>query len=178
MRTYKEGVETETSGVGGKGQHHEVDLPVLNNHDQAVKDTHVSRVAIGLTNILSHAQLSDQEFLLSKSAAVGGQVGKDESRAHSNEHGGSTFDVEQPSPSPVTQHALHVGQDTGADERRESVGDEVTAEEDGVALGQLTTGVPLAENQERSGQESGFDETKQETDGNHATKALDQASQG
>lgn len=158
MKTHKEGVETQTGGVGSESQHHQVDLPVFDDHDQAVKDPHIGRVAIGFTDIFGHAQLGDQEFLLGEPAAVGRQVGKNESRQDGDEHGGGTFDIEQPPPGPVTQHAVHVGQDASTDERRKGVRDEIAAEENGVALGQLTTGVPLAENQERSGQEGGFDE--------------------
>lgn len=139
----EEGVEGKTDDVGGEGQHHDVDLDVLDSHDETVERAHVVRVGVSLTDILSHAQLSDVELLLGEATRVSGQVGKDEGGGDGDTHSDGTLDPEEPAPGSVSEDALHVGEDTGADEGGEGVGDEVTAEEDGVAGGELAAGVPL-----------------------------------
>lgn len=72
----------------------------------------------------------------------------------------------------MAQHALHVGQDTRADKSGKGVGDEVTAEENGIALGEFAARVPFGQNQQRTRQESRLDETKEESNGDHACEIV------
>jgi len=67
----------------------------------------------------------------------------------------------------VAKRALHVRKHTSTNESRESVGDQVAAEEDGVSLSELTPSVPLRENQECTGQESSLNESQEESSRDH-----------
>lgn len=78
----------------------------------------------------------------------------------------------------MAQDTVHVGQHTRSDKRRESIGDQVTAEQNGVPGGQLPAGVPLGEDEQGTGQESGLDEAQQEADSHHVAKVASQSGAG
>jgi len=78
----------------------------------------------------------------------------------------------------MTQSALHVGQDCGSNQSRESIGDKVTAEKYSIPLGEFTTSVPLGLDQQSSRQERSLDKTEKETNEDHASEVLDDSSQG
>jgi hypothetical protein len=65
----------------------------------------------------------------------------------------------------VAEDTFHVGEHGGTDERGEGVGDEVAAEENGVAECEFASCVPFRENEEGAGEEGGFDETDEDWDG-------------
>lgn len=135
MAAHEEGVKGQADDVGGKGEHHDVDLCVAQRHPEAVQDSPVGGggVGVGLAHILGHAQLGDEPLLAAEAARVVRQVREDEGGGGGDSHGGGALDEEEPAPSGVAQDAVHVGEDAGADEGGEGVGDEVAAEEDGVA---------------------------------------------
>jgi hypothetical protein len=72
---HEEGVEAETNDIGGQGEHENVDLGVLESHDQSVENALVIRVGICLSHILLHSHSGDKEFFLGEASRVGGQVG-------------------------------------------------------------------------------------------------------
>lgn len=67
---------------------------------------------------------------------------------------------------------MHVGQDTGTNEGRKRVADEVSTEENGVPQGQFLAGVPFAEQQKRAGQECSFNKAEKESNDHHVCKGL------
>lgn len=135
--THEEGVEGETNDIGGEGEHHEVDLDVLDGHDETVEHALLGRVLVRFSDVLEETELGDLELLLGEAAGVGWEVGKEEGSEDSNEHCGSALNweesalllrptcalltVEQPSPSGVAEHPVHVGEHASGDQRGERV---------------------------------------------------------
>lgn len=174
----EESVERETDDVGGKGQHEDVDFQVFEGHEETIEYTVFFAVFICFTDIFDHAELGNLQLLLGETARVVRQIGKHDSGSNGNAHGNRSLDPEQPSPSCVTKDTLHVGKHTCANQSGESVGDEVTAEQDCVSGGQFAAGVPFRQDEQGAGEESGFDETKAETDGDHAAETVDDSREG
>jgi hypothetical protein len=178
LGTYEESVEGQSHNIGGKSQHHQVDLEILQSHDETAEGTLFLGVGISLADILQDTKLCHEELLLSEPAGIRGQIGQDKGRRNGNGHGNGTLDPKEPAPRGVAQDALHVGEHTRGNERGEGVGDEVTAEQDGIPGGQLSAGVPLGEDEQGTGQESSFDEAQQEPDRHHVAKVACQSRAG
>ncbi|KAI6760449.1 hypothetical protein HG530_009309 [Fusarium avenaceum] len=176
--TYEESVERKTNDIGSKGEHHDVDLDILDRELETVKDALLGRILICLSDILDHAQLRNLSLLLGEASRVVRQVGQDEGGRNGNSHGDGALDPEQPSPGRVAKNTLHVGQHARADKRGEGVGDQVAAEQNGVSLGQLPARVPLRQDEERTRQEGSLDEAQEESDADHAGKVVYAAGQG
>lgn len=178
LDTHEESVEGQSHNISSEGQHHQVDFDILQSHDETAEGALLLRVDISLTNILQDTELSHQKLLLSEATGVSGQVGQDKRRGDGNSHGNGTLDPEEPAPGGVTQNTIHVGQHTCGDKGGEGVGDEVTAEQDGVPGGELAAGVPLGENEKSAGQEGSLDEAQQETDSHHVSEVTCQSRAG
>lgn len=174
----EEGVERETDDICRKGEHHDVDLDILDGQVETVEDTLFGRVCISFSNVLNHAELRNLSLLLGEASRVVWEIGEDDGRRDRNSHRDSSFDPEQPTPGCVAQYSLHIGQDASSNERREGVGDEVSAEQDGVASSQLSARVPLGKDQESTGEEGGLDESKEKPNENHADKVVDDSGEG
>lgn len=153
FRTHEEGVEGQSNDVGGQGEHHKVDLVVLDGHLESIGSGLALAIVVGLSNILEKSQLRQLSLFIGESPSVSGKIWQDEHGQEGDTHGDGTLDPEEPSPGSVTERALHVAEDTGGDEGGESVGDEVTAEQDSVSEGQFPSGVPFRENEQGSGKE-------------------------
>ena len=186
---YEECVEGQPNDVGGKSEHHHVDLDVLARHDQAVKGALPFRVGVGLSYILHHPVLGEFTLFLGEPAAVVRQVRENERCDDGDEHGYGTLNYshrqlssipriqytltpEEPAPGRMSQDPLHVRQHASPDERRESVGDEVSAEEDRISRGQLPAGVPLGQDEQGTGQKRRLDEADEEPNQHHSRKVL------
>ena len=176
--THEESVEGQAHNVGNESEHHDVDLDILESHHQTTECSQLITVGIRLTDILQHAQLSDLALFLGETTGVVRKIRQDEASQNGEEHRHRALNPEQPAPGGVTEGSLHVGEHTGTDESGEGIGDQVSAEQDGIAGGQLAASVPLGENEEGTGEESGLDETQQESDGNHVAEVLGVAGQG
>jgi hypothetical protein len=125
-----------------------------------------------------------------------GQVGEDECGGDGDSHCGCALDPEKPAPGTVSEISVHVTKDSRCNEGGEGVGDEVAAEEDGVSLGELPTGVPFGEDllgmlsvfgsllgcyvlskkgktyHQSSRKESSLHEAKEEASSHHACKVV------
>lgn len=89
--TYEEGVERKSDDVGREGQHHEVDLNVLDGHEETVEGALALLVDVGLTDIFDHAELGNLTLFLGEAARVVRQIGQDKDRENGDEHGGGTL---------------------------------------------------------------------------------------
>lgn len=87
--THEESVERESDDIGGQGQHHEVDFPVLGGHLESLESALIGIVRVGLSYVLDHSQLS--EFLLDgrETSGVGREIRKDEDCGNRHQHGHS-----------------------------------------------------------------------------------------
>lgn len=90
----EEGVERQTHDIGRKCEHHDVNLGVLDGHDETGSGRLSLGIDIGLTDILRHAKLGHLELVRGEAAAVGRQVGEDKGGDNGNEHGDGTLDCE------------------------------------------------------------------------------------
>lgn len=68
--SYEESVKGKTDDVSGERQHHEVDLDILDGHEEPVEDALALGVDVGLAHVLEHAQLRHLELLLGEAARV------------------------------------------------------------------------------------------------------------
>lgn len=68
----------------------------------------------------------------------------------------------------MAKRALHVSEDCCANQTGECVGDQVSAEEDGVAEREFAARVPLRENEKCTGQKGGLNESNEESDSDHS----------
>jgi hypothetical protein len=124
--TYEESVKAESNNIGSQGEHQNVNLGVLESHEQTVESALLGGINISLSDVFLHSHPGDQELLLGETLGVGRQVGKDKCGYNmsaldlikrdewltrdSHSHSDCSFNPEQPSPSGVTERALHVRQ--------------------------------------------------------------------
>lgn len=168
----KEGVEGEADDVGSKGEHHDVDFAVFDGHDETCPGRLLSGVFVGFAYVFSHAEHGNGAFFLGEAARVVWKVRQDEDSGDGDDHCCGALNPVEPSPSTVAEGAFHVGEHGGADERREGVGDEVAAEENGITEREFTACIPFREDQKGAWQESGFDKTDEKADGYHACEVV------
>lgn len=90
------------------------------------------------------------------------KVGQQKHRAHGDEYRERALDIEEPAPGRAAEHAVHVVEDRRCDERAERVADDVAAEEESGARAKLCVLVPFADEEERAGEERGFDDAEGE----------------
>lgn len=91
----EESVEGKTDDVGSEGNHHQVDLDVLDSHGQTSENTVVLGVLVGFTHIFKETNLSDFQFLLGETTGVAGKVREDERTKASKKHGGRAFNCKR-----------------------------------------------------------------------------------
>ena len=78
----------------------------------------------------------------------------------------------------VPERSLHVGQDASADQSREGIGNEISAEQNSVPRSEFFSGVPFGQDEEGTRKESGLDESKAESDTDHTAVRSDDTTQG
>lgn len=88
----EEGVEGKADNVGSKRDHHEVNLDILDGHDEAVIGSLFGSVHISLSHVLRHAELGDVELFLGEATRVGGKIGQDKGGRNGDGHGDCSLD--------------------------------------------------------------------------------------
>lgn len=70
----------------------QVDLEVLERHDQAIEHALLGRIHVGFSYILRHTQLSNMTFLLSETLRVVREIRQDEHGTDCYQHSNGTLD--------------------------------------------------------------------------------------